>query len=211
MLTKLPGLLLTVVLSLSVFSCTTEKLTVDERNIQKTHEIMQDKIVLNAHAMMGTDNKTLLKTGCPLMYHFKWKSDDPMEDSFNLQLKEFCVGRMPFAIWFTINCKFVALNGWEKQEYPEDGWIKFEGYGGNTIYDSNTEDYESGDGGGGSVIGYLNVDTWMIEFVTNFNVMNMSSEVFMQKIDHSRVDRFDAEFAQYEADLKKYKEEHGIR
>lgn len=209
-LKRLPILLLTAILTISFFSCTADeeitKAPVTEDYLKEARAIILDSLVLNAHAMQGTVSKTLLPTGCPLKYHFKWKSDDEL----TLQLLAFQVGRMPFEIWFTINCKFIQLNAWEKQEYKGEGWIKLQGTGGNTIYNSNTEDYESGDGGGGSVTGFLNVKTKEIEFVTNFNVMNMSSDVFRQKIDHSRMERFEEEFAQYEKDLAQYKKDHGI-
>lgn len=192
------------------FSCTAdEEITqtpVSDDYLQTARNILQDSIVLNATAMQGTVNKTLLDEGCPLKYYLKWKS----KDTLNIQIKEFSVGKMPVTIWFTINCKFMQLNSWEKDEYTGNGWIKFQGTGGNTIYTANTSDYEDGDGGSGSVQGYLNVKTNEIEFVTNFNVMNMSSDVYLQKLDPTRMDRFEEEFEQYEKDLAKYKEEHGI-
>ena len=109
----------------------------------------------------------------------------------------------------------MQLNTWEKEEYTGDGWIKFQGTGGSTRYTGNQNDeegsYESGDGGAGSVTGYFNAKTNEIEFVTNFNVMNMSSDVYLQKVDPTRIDRFETDFAQYEKDLAEYKKEHGIK
>ena len=103
----------------------------------------------------------------------------------------------------------------DKEEYTGDGWIKFQGTGGSTRYTGNQNDeegsYESGDGGAGSVTGYFNAKTNEIEFVTNFNVMNMSSDVYLQKVDPTRIDRFETDFAQYEKDLAEYKKEHGIK
>lgn len=197
-------------LTLGLISCSadeeTTKTPVADEYLQTARELLQDSIVLNATAMQGTVNKTLLDEGCPLKYYLKWKS----QDTLNIQIKNFSVGKMPVTIWFTINCKFMQLNSWEKEEYTGEGWIKFQGTGGNTIYTANTSDYEDGDGGAGSVQGYLNVKTKQIEFVTNFNVMNMSSDVYLQTIDPTRIDRFDEEFAQYEKDLAEYKKEHGI-
>lgn len=117
---------------------------------------------------------------------------------------------MPVTIWFTVNCKFMQLNTWEKDEYSGEGWIKFQGTGGKTVYTAIDEGYEDGDGGAGTVQGYLNVKTKEIEFVTNFNVMNMSSDVYLQKIDPTRMAKFDEEFAEYERKLAEYKKKHGM-
>lgn len=192
------------------FSCTADeeitKTPVSESYISAAKEILQDSVVLNATAMQGTVNKTLLDEGCPLKYYLNWKDDDIL----NLQIREFCVGNMPLTIWFTIDVKFMQLNSWEKEEYQGEGWIKFQGDGGNTVYTAIDEEYDNGNGGAGSVTGFLNVNTNEIEFVTNFNVMNFSSDVYLQKIDPTRIDRFEEEFAQYEKDLEEYKKEHGI-
>lgn len=179
---------------------------VEETYLQEAKTTLRDVVVLNATAMMGTVNKTLLKEGCPLKYYMEWRS----ENELNIQIREFSVGKMPVTIWFSINCKFMKLNTWEKEEYPEAGWIKFEGSGGIVNFTGKGEGYEDGQGGGGTVIGYFNAQTHEIEFVTNFNTMNMTSDVYRQKIDPTRINRYDAEFAQYEKDLEKYKKEHGI-
>ena len=208
-------LVLSLVLSLVILnSCTADdeitKEPVSEDHITKAHEILKDSIVLNATAMMGTVNKTLLDKGCPLKYYLEWKGNDTL----NVQIKKFCVGKMPVVVWFSANCKFMKLNSWEKEEYSGSGWVKFQARGGQTYYTGNENDvdnhYESGEGGSGSITGYLNVDTKMIEFVTYFGVMNMSSDVYPQEVDPSRMERFDEEFAQYEKDLAEYKKEHGI-
>ena len=205
--------LLCQILFLSLFffpSCTAdEEITqtpVATTQIQQARKILTDSIVLNATAMQGTVNKTLLDKGCPLKYYFNWKSDDIVK----LQIREFSVGTMPIKIWFSIDCKFMQLNSWEKEEYKGTGWIKFQGRGGSTVMEAIDEGYEDGNGGAGTVQGYLNVDTHEIEFVTNFNVMNFSSDVYPQKVDSSRMERFEKEFAQYEKELAEYKKEHGI-
>lgn len=177
-----------------------------ETYLDEAKKILDGTIVLNATAMQGTVNKTLLDEGCPLRYYLKWNDDGTL----NMQIREFCVGKMPLTIWFTIDVKFMQLNTWEKDEYTGDGWIKFHGTGGKTVYTAIDDDYDDGDGGAGSVTGFLNVKTRQIEFVTNFNVMNMSSDVFLQTVDPSRLSRYEEEFAQYERDLEEYKRQHGI-
>lgn len=192
------------------FSCSDdEKITqepVSDSQLATAREVLQDSIVLNATAMQGTVNKTQLPQGCPLKYYFSWKSDDVM----TLKIKHFSVGNMPLTIWFTIDVKFMKLNSWERDEYTGDGWIKFEGTKGYTSYIGNTKDYDDGEGNAGTVQGYFNANTHEIEFVTNFNVMNFTADVYKQKIDKSRMATFDADFAQYEHDLAEYKKAHGL-
>lgn len=204
---------MTILFSMTFSSCTADEelvqKPVSDDYLQVAREVLQDSIVLNATAMMGTVNKTLLDEGCPLKYYLEWRG----QDTLNIQIKEFCVGKMPVTVWFSANCKFMQLNSWEKQEYTEEGWIKFQATGGKTYYTGNGNDvddsYEDGSGGAGTVVGYFNAKTNDIEFVTNFNVMNMSSDVFLQKIDLTRMDRFEADFAEYEKKLAEYKENQG--
>ncbi|MDR1225113.1 MAG: DUF4903 domain-containing protein, partial [Tannerella sp.] len=140
--------------------------SVSDENLSVAKEILRDSIVLNARAMMGTVNKTLLEKGCPIKYYFSWKGND----SLNIQIRAFTVGKMPLRIWYTVNVKIMQLNTWEKQEYTGPGWIKFHGDNGLTLYDAITDEYEDGNGGNGSSTGYFNAETQEIEFITNFNV-----------------------------------------
>lgn len=171
---------------------------------------LQDSIVLNATAMMGTVNKTCLDEGCPMKYFLKWKDTDTL----NIQIINFSVGKMPVNIDFSINATFMKLNTWEKDEYGDEnsGWIKFKGYNGMTDYmgNANSEQLESGTGGSGTVIGYFNAKSHEIEFVTNFNVMNFTADVYRQVIDTSRMATFDEDFAKYEEDLIQCKKDNGL-
>ena len=179
---------------------------VTDNRLSIAKESLRDSIVFYARAMMGTVNKTLLESGCPVKYYFKWKDDGML----NMQILHFRVGVMPLTISFTINLKFMELNTWEKKEYQGSAWMKFQGYNGITIANANADGYEDAEGGNGTVTGYFNSETKEIEFVTNFGVMNMTTDVYQQKIDYSRMATYDEDFAQYERDLKKYKEEHGL-
>lgn len=64
-------------------------------------------------------------------------------------------------------------------------------------------------GSGASVDGYLNVLTNQIEFIVNYNMMNVRTETFQQTIDKSRLNNFKAEFEQYEKDLAQWKKDNG--
>jgi hypothetical protein len=186
-----------------------EEITQDpvaDESLRIARESLQDSIVFYARAMMGAVNKTLLERGCPLKYYFSWKDEETM----NLQIRHFTVGKMPLTISFSINLKFMELNTWEKQEYTGSGWIKFQGDKGVTIANANADGYEDTGGGNGFVTGYFNAETLEIEFVTAFNVMNMTTDVYQQTIDYSRMATYEEDFRQYEEDLAKYKEEHGL-
>lgn len=57
--------------------------------------------------------------------------------------------------------------------------------------------------------GFLNVNTQQVEFIVDYNMMNVRTETFLQTIDKTRIDRFEEEFAQYEKDLEEAKQEQG--
>lgn len=64
-------------------------------------------------------------------------------------------------------------------------------------------------GSGATVDGYLNVLTNQIEFIVNYNMMNVRTETFQQTIDKNRINNFQQEFEQYEKDLIQWKKDNG--
>ena len=176
----------------------------EESYIDQAKDILVGDIVLSTRATMNGVDKTLLPEGCPTKFNFSWKEDGMMV----LNLVDFHVGAMPFNITFRCATKFMNLNSWEKDEYKGEGWIKFIGKDGNVTSNSDHEDSQQGSGA--TVQGYLNVKTLEVEFLINYNMMNVRTETFLQTIDKTRINRFEQEFAQYEKDLQKYKEEHGL-
>ena len=48
-----------------------------------------------------------------------------------------------------------------------------------------------------------------MEFIVDYNMMNVRTETFLQTIDKTRIDRFEEEFSQYEKDLEEAKKEQG--
>ena len=174
--------------------------------VVKAKEFLTGDIVLSAHATMNGVNKTLLPTGCPTKFNFAWK--DAKTDTLTISLLDFTVGKMGMIINFKCDVTTMPLNSWEKDEYRGDGWFKFYGKDGHT-WGQNNEGNPS-DTKGSSVKGYFNVNTHEINFIVDYNMMNVRSECFLQVVDKTRINRFDEEFAQYEADLKKWKEEHGL-
>ncbi len=112
-------------------------------------------------------------------------------------------------ISFKCDVKCMELNSWEKEEYTGDGWIKFKGVDGS-VWGTDTDGAASS-AKGSSVQGYYNAKTHEIQFIVNYNMMNVRSECFLQTVDKSRLATFDADKAKYEEDLAAYKKEHGIK
>lgn len=178
---------------------------ISQDNFDLAQSILDGDIVFSTKATMNGVDKTLLESGCPTKFNFEWNEDSTM----TLSLVDFTVGVMPFAVTFRCNTKFMDLNQWEKEEYTGSGWVKFQGTNGKvTSISSNESDSQSASGA--SVDGYLNVNTMEIEFIINYNMMNVRSECPKQTIDKSRIDNFEAEFEQYQEDLVQYKIDHGL-
>lgn len=172
--------------------------------VAKAKELLNGDVVLSTKATMSGVDKTHLANGCPTKFNFTWKEDGTM----TLSLVDFTVGSMPLAVTFKCNTKFMKLNSWDKDERPEAGWIKFQGKNGNVTTDG--EDHKDCQtGSGASVEGYLNVETKQIEFIVNYNLMNVRTETFKQTIDKNRINNFDTEFEQYEKDLLQWKKDNG--
>lgn len=182
----------------------------DQALVTKAQDFLKGDIVLSTKATMNGVDKTLLPQGCPTKFKFEWTGNQ----SFNVSLLEFTVGNMGMIVNFRCNVKTMQLNSWEKKEYTGDGWIKFYGEDGYT-WGVNEDGSDAGSEGaptkGSFVQGYYNANTRQIQFIVNYNMMNVRSECPVQTIDKDRINNYDAEKAKYEADLKKYKEEHGIK
>ena len=93
------------------------------------------------------------------------------------------------------------------EKHKGDGWLKFNGTDGYIVLEKNGKPSTMN---GSFVKGYYNVNTHEINFIVDYNMMNVRSECFLQTIDKSRTSKFDAEFKKYEADLAAYKKEHGL-
>lgn len=178
-----------------------------EEYMDKARELLTGDIILSTKATLNGVDKTLLSSGCPTKFSFTWK--DTINNTAKISLLGFSVGNMPLTIYFYVDAKFFQLNTWEKDEYPGEGWIKFEGKDGITTYQENGS-VEGATSNGSSIIGYVNVLSNKIEFIIDYNMMNVRTETFMQTIDKTRINRFQEEFKQYEIDLEKYKKEHGL-
>ena len=192
-------------------SCSSdEEITDADANTELVKEAtnyLNGEIVLSTNATMNGVNKTLLPEGCPTKYKFEWSKTDAQ--TFTISLLDFTVGNMGMIINFKCDVKTMVLNSWEQKEYTGDGWIKFKGEDGS-VWGTDT-DGSASSAKGSSVQGYYNAKTHEIQFIVNYNMMNVRSECFLQTIDKNRINNYAAEFEQYEKDLAAYKKEHGIK
>lgn len=192
-------------------SCSSdEEITNSDANselVKEATNYLNGEIVLSTNATMNGVNKTLLPEGCPTKFKFEWSKTDAQ--TFTISLLDFTVGNMGMIINFKCDVKTMVLNSWEQKEYTGDGWIKFKGEDGS-VWGTDT-DGSASSAKGSSVQGYYNAKTHEIQFIVNYNMMNVRSECFLQTIDKNRVNNYAAEFEQYEKDLAAYKKEHGIK
>ncbi|MDR0733539.1 MAG: DUF4903 domain-containing protein [Dysgonamonadaceae bacterium] len=183
---------------LNLSGCKADEETISPR-LHAARETLQDSIVFYARAMTGNVNLTQLDSGCPVKYYFSWRDGETM----NLQIRNFKVGKMPL-ISFSIDLKFMELNDWEKDEYAGEGWIKFTGSGGISTVNGAEND------GNGIVTGYFNANTKDMEFVTDFNVMTVTLDVYRQPVDFGRMDTYEEDVARYELQVTSYKLQVGF-
>ena len=192
-------------------SCSSdEEITNSDANselVKEATNYLNGEIVLSTNATMNGVNKTLLPEGCPTKFKFEWSKSDAQ--TFTISLLDFTVGNMGMIINFKCDVKTMVLNSWEQKEYTGDGWIKFKGEDGS-VWGTDT-DGSASSAKGSSVQGYYNAKTHEIQFIVNYNMMNVRSECFLQTIDKNRINNYAAEFEQYEKDLAAYKKEHGIK
>lgn len=207
---RIPLLVLSFLWIFLTVSCSSDeelkRADADINLVNEAKSFLQGDIILNTHAFMGNVNKTLLPTGCPTKFNFTWSNTDPQ--SFTISLLDFTVGKMGMIINFNCAVKTMQLNSWEKKEYKGDGWIKF--YGENGSVSGEDAKGVPSQATGSIVKGYYNVMTHQINFIVNYNMMNVRSVCFQQTIDKNRIKTYEKDFKKYEEDLKKYKEEHGL-
>lgn len=177
-----------------------------EELARQMKEFLTGDIVLSMKATMSGVDKTLMPSGCPTKVKFEWSETE--EQSFTISILDFTIGNMGMVLNFKCDVKTMALNSWEQREYIGNGWIKFKGVDGSA-WGTDTDGSASSISGS-SVQGYYNVKTHEIQFIVNYNMMNVRFECFRQVVDKSRLDNYEAEKEQYEKDLLEYKKEHGI-
>lgn len=185
-----------------------QELTEQDSNlVEQANKILNgETLVLHTRAKIGSTDKTLLKKGCPTRFTFTWNEET---QKLKLKLEKFQVGNMPFAVAFVAECTYSELSGWDKDLYPEKGWVKFYSAEGHTQAYGAPEG-EADFTKAGVVEGFVNPLTEEILFHINYNVLLVNTFTYRQKIDKTLLETFEKDFRQYEKDLKKYKKEHGL-
>lgn len=208
-------LLATLCLFSGLVSCSSDDNATPQQELEQltteARGFLTGDIVLNIRAFMGETDKTLLPTGCPIIFNFGWSQTDP--HSLKIDLKDFSMEGMPYVIKsFATDVVVTSLNSWEQDEYSQKGWIKLEGKDGwlNMQSDNPKIPTVNKQMEGSSLIGYYNALTHEINFKIDFAIMNVTANTILQKVDKSRLSRFDEEKAQYEADYQQAKEEQGL-
>ena len=166
-------------------------------------EVLSGNVVLSTRAFIGDVDLTRLETGCPTKFNFTWQGDE-----VEIRLLDFHVANMPFIVNFQSKARLYTLNSWEQKEYKGSGWVKI--YGTDGL--SKTADRQGkplDQKQGATIQGYYNVLTREINMDINYNMMNVHSDCFLQKVDKHRIERYDEEVKQYQADLVAYKKQKG--
>lgn len=166
-------------------------------------EVLSGNVVLSTRAFIGDVDLTRLETGCPTKFNFTWQGDE-----VEIRLLDFHVANMPFIVNFQSKARLYILNSWEQKEYKGSGWVKI--YGTDGL--SKTADRQGkplDQKQGATIQGYYNVLTREINMDINYNMMNVHSDCFLQKVDKHRIESYDEEVKQYQADLVAYKKQKG--
>lgn len=208
---KLTHIYIVLSLVFSFVSCTSDeeitKEPASEELVNEARSFLTGDIVLSTYATMNGVNKTLLESGCPTKFKFEWSETD--KNTFNISLLNFTVGNMGMIVNYRCDVQTMQLNTWEKDEYKGEGWFKFYGEDGSA-FGENEDGTTSSSTKGSSVKGYYNAYTHEINFIVDYNMMNVRSECFLQTIDKDRINNYEEEFAQFEKDLAQYKKDHGL-
>lgn len=209
MKTTLQCILMATLLVLAI-SCGKEPqhVPIDDTNptLKKAVEMLSGDIILGQRVKMSNVDKTRLSEGCPTKFRFTWLEK---EKKMQIYLDKIKPGTMPFPISMTASAPMMELNSWEKDEYKGDGWIKFfDDTAETTAYQEGYADPLPKPDGSTIVKGYLNVNSGEIEFLINYNMMNVTGHVFLQKVDKNR-DDFETELYHYEEALCEFKLDHG--
>ena len=179
----------------------------EDNRTAKVIQQLNGTVILGQDVKMAGVDKSRLQGGVPTKFRFHWKE---AEKKMEIQIVKIQPGSMPFAIGVTANATLMELSSWEKNEYPEAGWIKlFDDKGEVTPYLKDDDPAKPKPDGAMIMIGFYNVNTQEIEFSINYNMMNVVGHVFRQKIDAARLKNFDEEYDAYEEALAEWKLDHG--
>ena len=208
---KIISLLCIASFVIGAFSCKKEEqhqeIVREDNRTAKVIQQLKSTVILGQDVKMAGVDKSRLPGGVPTKFRFRWKE---AEKKMEIQIVKIQPGSMPFAIGMTANATLMELSSWEKNEYPEAGWIKlFDDKGEVTPYLKDDDPAKPKPDGAVLLVGFYNVNTQQIELSINYNMMNVVGHVFRQKIDAARIKNFDEEYDAYEEALAEWKLDHG--
>jgi len=208
---KIISLICIASFAIGVFSCKKEEqhqeIKQEDNRTAKVIQQLNNTVILGQDVKMAGVDKSRLPGGVPTKFRFRWKE---AEKKMEIQIVKIQPGSMPFAIGMTANATLMELSSWEKNEYPEAGWIKlFDDKGEVTPYLKDDDPAKPKPDGAVILVGFYNVNTQEIEISINYNMMNVVGHVFRQKIDTARLKNFNEEYDAYEEALAEWKLDHG--
>ena len=197
---KIISLLCIASFVIGAFSCKKEEqhqeIVREDNRTAKVIQQLKSTVILGQDVKMAGVDKSRLPGGVPTKFRFHWKE---AEKKMEIQIVKIQPGSMPFAIGMTANATLMELSSWEKNEYPEAGWIKlFDDKGEVTPYLKDDDPAKPKPDGAVLLVGFYNVNTQQIELSINYNMMNVVGHVFRQKIDVARLKNFNEEYDAYE-------------
>lgn len=205
------GVMLLAAMATTLFtSCETdddEKLSDEE--VEAALAILEGDLVVSSHVTVGGTDKTLLESGAPA----KFTIERAGGNRFNMWQDGFQLGKMPFPIGVGISVELVPVLSLESDDLKGNGWVRFYGKRGTISTDGSRPESAvdtNASGDGTTITGYLNVSTKEIQFRISYAMMTVELSAPRQIVDPSRAENFEQEKEEYEAELEKYKKEHGL-
>ena len=163
-------------------------------DIQPNGTIQYEKLFNNTKPMVLTTNAYIsgeartVGDGMPMKFYFSYDKTRPAE--LALEFKKFHYGTMPLKVNFRATVKLLSAK-------DKDGEKRVRLY----CDDANTAiepgQTEPGEKGSAKVDGYFYPESEKIEAFINFNMMNVTAYSAKQKIDLTRIDRYDEEMKAY--------------
>lgn len=179
---------------------------------EEVKKFLTDDMVLYTKAELNGVDKTILPTGCPTIFNFDWinkvDKNNNAENIVKISMVDFQVGNMPMKVSFECDAQIVSLNQWENDEYKGEGWMKLQGLKNGCISMGGNQNWQPTEG---DITGYYNIHTHQIKCIIDFNFMGVKADIIKQEIDKSNLAKFSELRKKFDEDLKKYKEEHGLK
>jgi len=156
----------------------------------KNGEVIKSEVqamVLTMAAYISGEARTVGE-GMPMKFYFSYDKKKPEE--LILEFKKFHYGNMPLKVNFRANIKLLSAD-------DKEGLKRVRLYCNNANTAIFPVEIEATDRGNSKVDGYFYPETQEIEMFINFNMMNVTAYSKKQKIDLTRILRYDEEMDEY--------------